>query len=136
MCATPERVDAFDLGARDGAVRASLQICVQVVHVLHHVRAVAETLHAFVEAAITHGLDELFLAQGFQAVDERRSDQALLVGAVATVARGLAPRAKALQGLRIDFVAVDDGIELVLRGSVACHAGQGRGDEGKQRERG
>src|SRR5258706_7950863 len=56
-------LDLFNLDARDGSIRPAFEICIQIFDVVHHHRAVAEAHHAFFEASLAHGLDELGLGQ-------------------------------------------------------------------------
>ena len=77
--------------------------------------------------AVTHGLDELFLGQRLQAVDQRRADQAFLVRAVAAVAGGLAPGAEALHRVLVDLVAVDHRVQRRL-GVLGEGGGGGEGE--------
>src|SRR5207244_1146236 len=91
----------------------------------------AEAGHALVETAFAHGLQEVILAQGLEAVDQRRADHAFLVGAVAAVAGGAAPGAKALHGVGIDLVPIHHGVERFLLVRAV-----GQPDEGRAAGRG
>ena len=81
-----------------------------------------EADHAFVEPAVAYRLDEVFLAERLEAFQERRPDQALLVGAVTAVARGRAPGAKAVHRVGIHLVAVHDRVQrgFSAAGGLSC----------------
>src|SRR5207244_6119109 len=89
-------LEFFYLGARDVAVRAALEVRVQVVEVVHHRLARRKAYHSLVEAAVSHRLNEVLLADRLEAFQQRRPDETFLIRAMAAIARRCAPCAKAV----------------------------------------
>src|SRR5271169_3040731 len=83
---------------------------------LHDHRAGLEAWHALFESPFGNRLDEILLGERLEAFDERRADEPLLVGAMATVAGGGAPGPKAIHRVGIDHVTVD----YLIRKLAAC----------------
>src|SRR5882672_3550915 len=68
--APPVSLDFFNFDARDGSIRPALEICIQIIDVVHHHRAGAKAHHALFEPAVAHGLDKLVLGQRFQTLQQ------------------------------------------------------------------
>src|SRR6202171_1282375 len=128
----------FDLCAFDIAIRTALQVGIQIVHVVHDRLAGGEADHAFLEPTVAHRLDEFVLAERFHTLEQRRSDKPLLVCAVTAIAGGGPPRAEAVHRLRIDFVAIEHGVQRLVgrRGGrfVLCNGGT-RSDQKRTKQK-
>src|SRR5437764_14057876 len=112
----------------DVAIRSPFKIRIESIGILHDHRAGLEARHSLVQPPFGDGLYEVRLAEGLEALEQRRTDEPLLIGAVTTIASRRPPGAKAVHGNRINLDAVDDlvgmircrGLILVLRLCGQC----------------
>src|ERR1700674_2695512 len=103
--------DLLYLGSGNFAVRATLEIRIQVIDVVHDILARFPGRHPFFDPAFDDSFDNIFLWQRLQALDQRRPDQTFLVRTMTTIAGRCAPGAKAFHRVVIDLVAINHSIK-------------------------
>src|SRR5207248_11758439 len=109
----PSLFQLFNVGLLDIAVGTPLEIRVQSVQIVHDHFARLEARHPFLESTVGHGLDEVLLAQRLEALDERWSDETLLIRSMAAIAGAGAPGTKSVHRIGIDLHAIDDLVGFV-----------------------
>src|SRR3984893_1043269 len=101
-------------GSGDVPIGSPLEIGVKDSEIFHDRLALLEARHPFLGAALGHRLFEILHAERLEALDERRADQTLLIGAVTAIACARPPSAKAVHYVRIDLITVHYLVRLVL----------------------
>jgi hypothetical protein len=119
----PALLHRGNLARGDLAIRAALQVRVQAVDLLALQEGVRR--HAAVcVSAIDDDADELFLRVFLQTFDQRRTNHAFLVRAMATLTGGRTPRLPAHQGLGVNLVALGNLVRCLLRHRGRSQRGQ------------